>query len=190
MTATEPDSYQDPDLWRAFEAVAGKMGVDLYPLDIGRIRPDESVRLKCQVPLCEYYDVCKVCPPHIPSVGAFREALRRYTEAFLVVLQEDATDLETYRKDFRAELKLADAVSRLENTAFQKGHYMALGLVVGGCKLCEQCTPSGEPCRHPFRARPSPEGFGIDVTELAREVGVPVEWPPGKSVTFIGLVLL
>jgi predicted metal-binding protein len=61
---------------------------------------------------------------------------------------------------------------------------------VGGCKLCSECAPRGEPCRHPFKARPSPEGFGIDITELAREAGVPVEWPPREVVSFIGLVFV
>lgn len=178
------------DLKDVFEPVARKWDVDIYPLDVQKVRPSESVRLKCQVPLCEYYDVCKVCPPHIPSVAEFKEALLDYNEAFLVVLQEEVQDINSYRNDFASELKLAEVVSEIEYAAFEQGHYMALGLVVGGCKLCEQCTPPGESCRHPFKARPSPEGFGIDITQLAREAGVPVEWPPRKKVSFIGLVLV
>ena len=65
-----------------------------------------------------------------------------------------------------------------------------MGLVVGGCKLCETCSPPGEPCRHPYKARPSPEGFGIDITEVARSAGVRLEWPPRKHVTFLGLLLV
>lgn len=174
----------------SFEAIARKWGVDVYPLEITKIRPSQSMRLKCQVPLCEYYDVCKTCPPHIPSVAEFREALLDYSKAFLVVLREKIQDLEIYRKDFRAELRLAEIVSDLERSAFQHGFYQAFGLSVGGCKLCDECAPPGEPCRHPFKARPSPEGFGIDITELAREVGAPVEWPPKEYVNFIGLVLV
>lgn len=172
------------------ERVARKWGVDIYPLEIKDIHPRHSMRLKCQVPLCEYFDVCKVCPPHIPSVAEFREALRSYGKAFLVVLREKIKNLDDYRRDFRAELKLAEVVSDLELSAFEQGYYQALGLGVGGCKLCETCTPQGEPCRHPFKARPSPEGFGIDITELARQAGVAVEWPPKEYVTFIGLLLV
>jgi predicted metal-binding protein len=177
-------------LENSFETVARKWGAELYPLDIKKINPMQSIRLKCQVPLCEYYDVCKTCPPHIPEVAVFREALLSYSKAFLVVLREKIKDIDDYRTDFSAELKLADIVSDLELAAFQHGFYQALGLCVGGCKLCDECAPQGEPCRHPFKARPSPEGFGIDVTELAREVGVAVEWPPKKFVNFIGLVLV
>ncbi len=173
----------------SFEAIARKCGVELYPLDIKKINPMQSIRLKCQVPLCEYYGVCKTCPPNIPGVAEFKEALLSYSKAFLVVLQEKIKSIDDYRKDFSAELKLAEIVSDLELSAFQHGFYQALGLSVGGCKLCAECAPPGEPCRHPFKARPSPEGFGIDITELAREAGVAVEWPPKEYVNFIGLIL-
>lgn len=174
----------------AFEAVATELGMEIYELDIRKIKPSQSVRLKCIVPLCEYYGVCKVCPPNIPGVAEFREALKDYSRAFLVVLREKIEDINRYRDEFSAELKLAEAVSEMELAAFQQGFYQALGLCVGGCKFCKECVPSDLPCRHPFKARPSPEGFGIDITILAREAGVPVEWPPVEYVNFLGLVLI
>lgn len=177
-------------LEKSFKTIARKRGVDIYPLTVEKINPSQSMRLKCMVPLCEYYDVCKTCPPHIPSVSEFREALNDYQKAFLIVLREKIKEIDDYRNDFSAELKLADVVSELEQEAFQNGFYKALGLSVGGCKLCEVCAPQGAPCRHPFKARPSPEGFGIDITELAREAGVEVEWPPRQYINFIGLLLV
>jgi predicted metal-binding protein len=183
-------SDNDETLEETLENVARKWGVDIYPIEVKDIHPRQSMRLKCQVPLCEYYDVCKVCPPHIPSVAEFREALSSYRKAFLVVLREKIKNLDVYRRDFSAELKLSEVVSDLELAAFEKGFYQALGLCVGGCKRCDTCAPPGEPCRHPFKARPSPEGFGVDITELAREAGVAVEWPPKEHVNFLGLVLV
>lgn len=173
-----------------FKTLATNAGAELYEIDLRKICPKETVRLKCQVPLCEFYEVCKVCPPNIPSVMEFREALKDYSKAFLVVLKEKIKSIDVYRNDFRAELKLGGIVSQLELAAFRLGYYLALGLCVGGCKLCPECAPPGEPCRHPFRARPSPEGFGIDVTEVAREAGVPIEWPPTEQVCFMGLVFV
>ena len=180
----------DKTLLTTFTSVAEKEGAGLYPLDVQKIHPKESVRLKCLIPMCEYYEVCKVCPPNIPSVSEFREALKYYTQAYLVVLREKIKDLRLYQDDFSAELKLAEIVNNLEVTAFQQGYPQAIGLIVGGCKLCKKCEPEGEPCRHPFRARPSPEGFGVDITELARDTGVPVEWPPKTYVSFLGMVLV
>lgn len=173
-----------------FGDLARKSGFKIYELDIKKVRPRESIRLKCQVPLCEYYGVCRVCPPHIPGVDEFKKALRDYRKAFLVVLEEKIENIETYRTDFTAEIKLADFVLALEVAAFRHGCYQVMGLTVGGCKFCTKCAPLDEPCRHAFKARPSPEGFGIDITELAREAGVPVEWPPVNYVNFLGLVLI
>jgi predicted metal-binding protein len=177
-------------LINSFETLAGKRDVNIYFIDIKKICPLQSIRLKCQIPLCEYYGVCKTCPPHIPSVAEFKEALLSYSMAFLVVLREKITNIDNFRNDFSAELKLAQIVSDLEFSAFQHGFYQAVGLSVGGCKLCKTCTPQGEPCRHPFKARPSPEGFGIDITQLAREAGLAIEWPPKQYVNFLGLVLV
>jgi len=187
---SKPNTNGFEALEKSFEAVAQKYGVNIYPLEIKKIYPTQSIRLKCQVPLCEYYEVCKVCPPHIPGIAKFREALLSYNRAFLVVLREKIKNIDVYRKDFSAELMLGEIVSNLELSAFQQGFYKALGLNVGGCKLCDECAPMGEPCRHPFKARPSPEGFGIDITELARDAGVQVEWPPKEYVNFIGLMLV
>lgn len=173
-----------------FRELASKLGGSIYEIDVGDIEPKHSIRLKCQVPLCEYYDVCKVCPPHIPGVDEFKEALLSYSKAFLVVYREKIENLDTYKTDFTAELKLAEIVSAIELSAFSKGYCQALGLCVGGCKLCTKCTPPGQPCRHPYKARSSPEGFGIDITSLARNAGVPIEWPPVEYVSFLGLVLI
>ena len=67
-----------------------------------------------------------------------------------MVLREKIKNIDDYRTDFSAELKLADIVSDLELAAFQHGFYQALGLCVGGCKLCDECAPQGEPCRLPL----------------------------------------
>lgn len=188
MKKENPDN--ENALKHSLRAEARKWGVEIYPLDVKKINPMESIRLKCLVPVCEFYDNCKVCPPNIPGVTEFREALQSYSVAFLVVLKEKIKDINDYREDFSTELKLVEIVSALELAAFQHGYYLAMGLCVGGCKLCPECAPPGEPCRHPFKARPSPEGFGIDITGLAREAGVPLEWPPKEFVNFLGLLLV
>jgi predicted metal-binding protein len=123
-------------------------------------------------------------------VAEFKEALKTYRAALLLVLEEPVANLERLQTDFPAELKLLDLAARLEKQAFLAGMYRAIGLVVGGCKLCDECTPLGEPCRHPYRARPSPEGLGIDLTALARRAGVAIEWPPATKVVFLGLLLV
>ncbi len=173
-----------------FQKYALEHRIVIHSFEVAEIEPKESVRLKCLVPLCEYYGVCKVCPPNIPEVWQFERALKDFTKAYLVVLQEKVVDLEKFHFDFSAELKLAEIILDLERTSFNLGYYQALGLIVGGCKYCEKCVPLNQPCKHPFKARPSPEGFGIDITAIAQKLGVAVEWPPTNTVTFLGLMLI
>jgi predicted metal-binding protein len=198
MVATESKSEQHnasraretSNLFRAFESEASPRAAQVVAVPVETIRPRHSVRLKCLIPVCEYYDACKICPPRIPGVEEFKAALEDYSHAFLVVLRESIVRIQDLRHNDSIELKIAQLVSDLELIAYQHGFYLAMGLTVGGCKLCPECAPADEPCRHPFKARPSPEGFGIDITEVAREAGVPVEWPPKAFVTFLGLLLV
>lgn len=169
------------------EAEGGLISI-VNPSDI-EVR--ESVRLKCLVPLCEYYGVCRLCPPHLPPLDEIRAALKYYHAGVLVALKFplSGVKLEQFRDDFSYEIKLLKLVHRLENIAQWGGYREAIGLAVGGCKLCPTCAPLNEPCRHPYESRPSPEGFGIDVTGLALKSGLVVQWPPKDYVLLIGLVL-
>jgi predicted metal-binding protein len=147
----------------------------------------EGVRLKCLVPQCEYYGVCRLCPPNLPPVSEIRAALSYFQQAYLVVLRYPPVAREEV---WKPEKILLDTVNELEKVAWSKGFYRAAGLVVGGCKLCERCAPLHEPCRHPYRARPSPAGLGIDITMLAKRKGIPLSWPPGDELIFLGLLLV
>lgn len=178
------------DVLKKLHEAAIDLGVDIYEIGIEKIIPKQSIRLKCAIPLCEYYGVCKVCPPNIPPLNEFREALQYYSQALLVVYREKIVSINKYQDNHDAELRLSAAVADLEFKALKEGYYQALGLQVGGCKLCEQCSPPGERCRHPYKARPSPTGFGLDLTELAMEANVPLEWPPVEYVSFMGLLLI
>ena len=169
---------------------ASNAGVDIYEIGIEKIVPKRSIRLKCAAPLCEYYGTCKVCPPNIPSIDEFEAALKEYSQAFVVLYREKFDDIKKYDENHEAELKLSAAVATLEYVATREGYYQALGLQVGGCKLCDTCSPPGERCRHPYKARPSPTGFGLDLTEIAMEAKAPIEWPPVHYVCFMGLLLV
>lgn len=183
-------NQKNVELLDVFRSKAKEYGTEIYEIDIKLINPQQSHRLKCLSPLCEYYGICKVCPPNIPSVSEFREALQSYNRAFLVIYKEEVVDIKVYQTEFAAEKKVAETISALEWTSMELGYYHVLGLGVGGCKYCSTCTPPGERCRNPLKARPSPSGYGISATQLAIEAGIPIEWPPNKYVSFLGLVLL
>jgi len=76
------------------------------------------------------------------------------------------------------------------------GCAFAAGFGGGECRLCEACvavqtgTSTREPCRQPFRARPSMEAVGVDVLATAAAAGLPIQMPATDDPVWTGLLLL
>ena len=64
--------------------------------------------------------------------------------------------------------------AEVEREAFLQGHYKALAMGSGPCRLCEECNLEDEVCLHPEEARPAMEACGIDVFQTARNNGFPI----------------
>ena len=164
-------------------------------IDSADIIVDDRVRLKCHVPLCDSYARNLMCPPYVPSVSEFREALRNYRQAIL--LQVSAPLSEMYEnipteEVFLPAKKLHELVNVGEKEAFAAGFRFAAGFIGGCCRLCDECVAvqTGRTCRFPFKARPSMEAMGIDVMATAEKAGLPLSFPISNRVTWTGLILL
>jgi len=175
---------------------------------------DERTRLKCCVPLCDDYGLNLMCPPNVMSIREFRKVLAKYNWTILIQIEgpipaemkeeiQSAEDvaalyksdrfLDSYKKSFTPiKLKLHRIVPKIEAKAFALGYRFATGFIAGSCKLCTECvaTNSDEPCRYPFRARPSMEAVGIDVFKTAGSAGLPFDMPPKDKTVWNGLVLV
>jgi len=165
------------------------------PIKAGDVVVDDRVRLKCRIPICEAYGRNLMCPPHVPPVEEFRTALAGFSDAVLVQLTASLPkDPKDPKKDvFAAAKRLHELVNLGERTAFEEGFRFATGLIGGCCRLCDECEgvkPGGR-CAHPFKARPSMEAMGIDVTATTEKAGIDVpSYPIDQSVTWTGLILL
>ena len=150
---------------------------------------DDRVRLKCQVPLCDSYGRNYTCPPFVPALSEFRDALNRYEKGILVRVNDT---LDEKNKDpFRAAGRLHELINLGEKKAFLMGYRFSAGFIGGCCRLCGTCAAvTHEACRFPFRARPSMESMGIDVVELAKRAGMSVDFPVRDKVSWIGLILV
>jgi len=168
---------------------------------------DKRVRLKCAIPVCADYGRHLLCPPNVMSVDEFSGIVRLYRRAVILQVEADVDSsdksrehlnkhvckgLEISTKTANWEKKLHRLVNRVETLAFKQGFYLAAGLIGGNCCLCRQCVvpQSGEPCRHPFEARPSMEAMGIDVVKTCEKAGLPLNLSSKKKVRWTGLVLL
>lgn len=164
-------------------------------IDAADVVVDDRVRLKCYVPLCDSYARNLMCPPYVPSVDAFREALRNYHQAIL--LQVSAPLSMTHgnvptEEIFLPAKKLHELVNAGEKEAFTAGFRFAAGFIGGCCRLCDECVAvkGGRTCRFPFKARPSMEAMGIDVMATAEKAGLSLSFPISEWVTWTGLILL
>jgi predicted metal-binding protein len=91
-----------------------------------------------------------------------------------------------------AAIRLHKLVNDVERKAMALGFPYAMGLIGGVCLLCHECAGagSGKACRHPYEARPSLEGVGIDVIRTAARAGLPFELPPKEEIVWSGLILI
>lgn len=163
---------------------------------------DDRVRFKCQVPLCPNYDNNLMCPPNLPSVDEFKKALKKFERALFIQIvtsinsldngnnieenwKERSKDHEGYKK------RLLEIINELEKKAFKENYHLATGLIGGSCPLCDECVAKegGSECRHPYTARPSMEGLGIDVIETCKKANIPISLSSEKKVRWNGILL-
>lgn len=153
---------------------------------VEKIVIDPRVRLKCRVPLCNAYGHNLMCPPNSLDLDELKEILTHYQWALLVQIKTP------YAEGFLGAKKVHKLINHLEKEANRMGLVYAAGFIGGECKLCEQCVGQGsqEPCRHPFQARPSMEGVGIDVLRTAKNIGLDFEINHSPELIWNGLLLL
>jgi len=161
---------------------------------------DEIIEM-CRAPKCEGFGQCANCPPHVMGPAEARKWIKNFSEALLVKQDLPPSDLFGPNEMERFQ-RMFTLVTSLEKIARNRGFEQATGLGAGSCKpvFCPEDVCSvlqGKACRLPHLARPYLEALGINVFELAKSVG----WPMNKilretdprtvsSAALIGMVLL
>ncbi len=162
--------------------VAGAHEAKVIP--VGNVVTAEWVRLKCQFG-CSGFGKRLCCPPHTPTPEQMKRVLAGYKTA--LIYSYVCTPQEYLPK----RLRMQRLVPAIERAMFLDGHYKALGLMAGPCRLCKECNVTGR-CKHPDLARPSMESCGIDVYATARNSGIELDVVTSEDATpkFINLVLI
>lgn len=158
-------------------------------VDSSAIVIDDRVRLKCFVPICEYYNQHLLCPPHTLGEEKFRQLCAQYHRALIVQVQSEGSGPEQL---LEAEKELHRIINQVEHKALMEGHYLAAGFIASSCKLCPECVGihAKLPCRHPYEARSSIEAMGVDIFQTCANAGLGFRLGISPEVVFAGLVLI
>lgn len=158
-------------------------------IDTNAIPLDRAFRDMCASNACGVYGKCYMCPPDVGEIDELMDKVGQYDYALVyqtVTELEDSFDFEGMMLAKKRTYPLAQKL----RTVFHDMHiHTTLHLGAGGCGVCVTCAKiTNEPCRHPQRAMPSLEAYGVNVSQLAKAADM--KYINGQNtVTYFGAVL-
>ncbi len=146
-----------------------------------------AIRDICAGNSCGMYGRTWACPPAVGSLDDCRERCSKFNTMMLfskVFELEDSYDFEGMAQALRDFEITADEVQQA--LAPEVGECLVLSNE--GCGRCASCTFPDNTCRFPDLLHHSIEGYGFNVTRLAKQAGMTYSYGPG-SVVFFGAAL-
>ena len=136
---------------------------------------DEIIEM-CKAPLCEGYGKSANCPPHVMRPTEASVWIQGFHAA--VVFKIDvAPELLLSNERFDSFREVYVISAGLEAFSQDRGYLLSRGLAAGSCRpvfcnniACAALTDEKQ-CRYPSLARPSMEALGINVFQLAKNLG-------------------
>lgn len=163
------------------------MGFDAAAvLDTKTLIARDDIRSMCVADKCGAYGKNWTCPPACGSLEECQEKMHRYEHGILlqsVGRMTKAIDSRCYRETERRHMKNFYAFAE----EIRKEYPDALCLGAGGCRICKQCAYPEE-CRFPEKAMSSMEGYGLFVTQVCRDAGLPYHYGD-RTITYTACVL-
>ena len=188
-----PKTFAKAMLFREISTIrwleeARKLGFDVaVTLDPQALITREAIRSMCAEDKCGAYNKNWTCPPAIGTTEECQKKMHRYTRGILVQTvghMQKIVDSRCYRETEKRHIENFHALAEV----IRREHPQALCLGAGGCRVCKQCAyPS--PCHHPEKAVSSMEGYGLFVTQVCRDAGVPY-YHGEKTITYTACILI
>ena len=153
------------------------------------IETDSVFRDICASNSCGMYGRCYMCPPDIGDIDVLMAEVKKYDYALVYQTVSELEDSYDFEGMIEAKKKIVPITQKLRSTFSEMGISDVLHLGVGGCGICERCAKqTGEPCRFPDLAMPALEGYGVNVSALAKAADM--KYINGQdTVTYFGAVL-
>lgn len=170
-------------------ALAREYGFDCAaPMDVTKMEVLQDVRDACAKNTCGQYNTRWACPPAFGDLDVSRKLLEKYKTGILVqsVQQlEDDFDVEGMMElGNRHKANFGKLHARL-----RESYPDMLALGSGGCNTCKECTYPDAPCRFPEKMVYSMEGFGLLVSKVCTDCGIPYNHGP-HTLTYSACFIL
>ena len=157
-------------------------------LDASTLRALPEVRDMCVSDRCRRYGKSWSCPPACGSLEVCAARMARYDAGILVqttATLEDEFDLEVIHQTQEQHKAMFHTLARQSRLLYPD----CLPLTAGSCTLCRSCTYPDRPCRFPAKRLSSMEAFGLLVSDVCRQSGLPYYYGPG-TLTFTSCILV
>ena len=154
------------------DRILAEAGVFQYGfVNIADIRFSQEVRGMCEVNTCRQYGKTWACPPAIGTVEECRARVQRYDRMLVFSVKYDLEDSFDY-EGMVAGMQQFKETCRILHEGLRGQVEDFLLLANEGCDKCEKCTYPDAPCRFPDQTHGALEGYGIFVSELAKQAGI------------------
>ena len=167
---------------------AKELGFDtVAPLDPKLLTAREDVREMCALDKCGGYNKNWTCPPVCGTLEECQAKMRAFDHGILLQTighMTKAIDSRCYRETERRHMENFYAFAE----KIRKEYPGTLCLGTGGCRVCKQCAYP-DPCRFPEKALSSMEGYGLFVTQVCRDAGVPYYYGE-RTITYTACILV
>ena len=145
-------------------------------------------RMLCRTNVCKNYNTSWTCPPNcgsseycIERINSFRDAdviMRKYSNVDF----SDTVALDKIMNGFRD-------ICRNVMVGCRKNGFDVIAFADGPCSYCKECAfIKGKKCYHPDMQVPSVSGYGINMTEYMKSIGIEFSFSK-DSVTLYGVIL-
>lgn len=146
-----------------------------------------EVREMCSIDRCHRYGRSWTCPPACGTLEEIAAIAAGFTSGLIIQTtgeMEDEFDAET---TMEAGGKQKENFTKFFNNIRHRFNDV-LPMGSGGCQICPQCTYPDAPCRYPDQAFPSMEAYGLWVSKVCEESGIPYYYGP-NTITYTSCIL-
>lgn len=165
---------------------------DTVVLEYGLVNPSkisylQEIRDICAGNTCRQYGKTWACPPAVGTIEECRDRCMKYSTMLVFTDKFKLKNSFDYEGMIRGMMDFKQTAHKLDSAIKP---YLKDYLILSneGCGTCKDCTYPEAPCRFPQQLHHSIEGYGIIVSDLAKQAGL--SYNNGENtVTYFGALL-